>query len=73
MSLHVVDGKEVVDAQWVGYCADDEQEQRPMIRATFHDEYPFCVTTPGGEPIRAYKQHKHASMALSLLEQEFAS
>lgn len=73
MSLRYVDGKEVTDTQWVGWCADEEHEQKPRIRATFMDEYPVCITTPSGEPIRAYKHYKHAAMALSLLEQEFAA
>lgn len=73
MSLHYIDGQEVSDTQWVGWCADDEHGEKPLIRATAIEGYPFCITTPKGEPIRAYRQHKHAALALSWLEQEFAA
>lgn len=73
MCIRYIDGKEVTDGQWSGWCADDERGQKPLIRATSIEGYPFCITTPKGEPIRAYKQYKHAAMALSLLQQEFAS
>lgn len=68
MSLHVIDGIEVTDSQWIGWCADEEREQRPQIRATFRNDYPFCITTPSGEPIRSYRQYKHAFLALKSLE-----
>jgi hypothetical protein len=69
MSLHI-DGIELTDGQRMTYCADDEHEQTPRIRATFDPEYPVCVTTPSGEPIRAFKQYKHAVLAIEALERD---
>lgn len=27
MSLHIIDGREITDGEWVAFCADDESEE----------------------------------------------
>lgn len=65
-----VDGIDLNESQRLAWCADEEHGQVPKIRATFRPEYPFCVTTPSGEPIRAYRDYRHAVMAIQMIARE---
>lgn len=55
-----IDGIQLTDAQRIAWLTDDEKGQTPKIRATFIPGFPFCVTTPSGEPIKAYRSYKTA-------------
>lgn len=64
----IVDDIELTESQRLGWLADDEHGQKPQIRATWDDGWPFCVTTPSGEPIKSYRTYKQAWLALEFLE-----
>ena len=68
--MYYIDGKPVSSAQWVGWCADDAIGQTPQVRVSNIAEFPFHVTTPSGEPIKAYRSFKLASLARVRLMQE---
>lgn len=65
--MFIVDDQELTESQRLGWLADDEHHQKPLIRATFDHEFPFCLATPSAEPIRSYRTYKQA-----WLEREFA-
>jgi hypothetical protein len=71
--MRLIDSRPVSDSQWVGWCTDDERGQEPKIRITNIEAFPFCVTTPSGEPIKAYRTFKLATMARLRLIQESES
>jgi hypothetical protein len=66
--MFIVDDQELTESQRLGWLADDEHDQKPLIRATFDLEYPFCVATPSGEPIKSYRTYKQAWLAIEFLE-----
>lgn len=62
-----IDGVRLTEGQRLSWHADDERGQRPQIRATFVQPYPFCIVA-AGEPVgRAFRLHKHAALALRSL------
>lgn len=65
-----IDGHRLTESERLTYHADIEHGQRPRIRATGIEGYPFALHTPSGEPIRAYRTYKSAALALRLIESE---
>jgi hypothetical protein len=67
VSIRTIDNVKISDSQWMGWCADDERGQTPQVRVSNIEGFPFHVTTPSGEPIKAYRSFKLAAMARSWL------
>jgi hypothetical protein len=70
MSVRYIDSQHVSDSQWIGWCTDEARGQVPKIRVSNIDGYPFYLTTPSGEPIKAYRSFKLASLAKVRVLQE---